>query len=385
MSNAGVGEVETRFFTFGSSGEPFPLSGGGSLDRVVLAYETYGTLSNVASNAVLVFHALTGSQHAAGINRAVPGVGDRWTDDLHVGWWEQLIGPGRAIDTDRWFVVCANYLGGCYGSTGPSSTDPATDRRHGASFPAVGFGDMVDADMRLLDHLGIGRLHAAVGGSTGGFMVLSLATRYPDRVEVVVPVAAGLGATALQIVHNFEQISAIAADPAFAGGAYGDTPPVAGLALARMIGHKTFVSLSAMRTRARNEIVGEALPGGYRLRHTLESYMLHQGTKFVARFDANSYLRIMDAWQSVDLLAEAGAADWDQLFSPCRHQRHLNFSIGSDVCFYPEEQVELAAALTAAGVPNRLVEIASDKGHDAFLVEPERFADDLRHALEEDP
>ncbi len=151
-------------------------------------------------------------------------------------------------------------------------------------------------------------------------MALSLATRHPDRVGVVVPVAAGLGVTSLQVVHNFEQITAITSDPAFAGGEYGAEPPAAGLALARMIGHKTFVSLSAMRTRAREEIV-EGAVHGYRLRHPLESYMRHQGTKFVDRFDANSYLRIMEAWQSVDLLAEAGAADWDTLFGRCRRQR----------------------------------------------------------------
>ncbi len=148
-----------------------------------------------------------------------------------------------------------------------------------------------------------------------------------------------------------------------------------------MIGHKTFVSLSAMRTRARGEIVAGAV-GGYQLRHPLESYMRHQGTKFVGRFDANSYLRIMDAWQSVDLLGEAGVDDWGDLLGRCRDQRWLVFSIDSDVCFYPEEQAELVAALSAAGVPNRLVEIASDKGHDAFLVEPDRFAPELRSTLE---
>jgi homoserine O-acetyltransferase len=242
---------------------------------------------------------------------------------------------------------------------------------------------MVDADLRLLDHLGVERLHATMGGSTGGLMALSLATRYPDRVDIVVPVAAGLGVTSLQVVHNFEQITAITSDPAFAGGEYGAEPPAAGLALARMIGHKTFVSLSAMRTRAREEIVEGAVQG-YRLRHPLESYMRHQGTKFVARFDANSYLRIMEAWQSVDLLAEAGAEDWDSLFGRCRRQRWVQFSIDSDVCFYPEEQAALAAALSAAGVPNRVVEVASDRGHDAFLVETDRFADALRATLEDD-
>lgn len=350
---------------------------------MTVAYETYGTLADDASNAVLVFHALTGSQHAAGVNRAVPGVGDRWTPELHLGWWDHLIGPGRAIDTERWFVVCANYLGGCYGSTGPTSDEPATGCPYGASFPSVGFGDMVDANLRLVEHLGIRRLHAAIGGSTGGFMALSLATRYPDRVDVVVPVAAGLGVTWRQIVHNFEQIAAITADRDFAGGDYRDAPPAAGLALARMIGHKTFVSLDSVAARVRGEVVASARPG-YALRHPLESYMWNQGAKFTARFDANSYLRIMEAWQSVDLLTEAGAGAWSQLFAGCRHQRHLLFTIDSDVCFYPAEQIALATALASAGVPHRLVEVHSDRGHDAFLVEPERFAADIRRGLEGD-
>ncbi len=348
---------------------------------MTLAYETYGALDADGSNAILLFHALSGSQHAAGVNRDVPGLGTLWTEEMHLGWWDGLIGPGRAIDTDRWFVVSANYLGGCYGSSGPPSADPATGRPYGSTFPAVGFCDMVEADLRLLDHLGVGRLHATVGGSTGGLMALSLATRHPDRVGVVIPVAAGLGVTSLQVVHNFEQITAITSDPAFAGGEYGAEPPAAGLALARMIGHKTFVSLSAMRTRAREEIV-EGAVHGYRLKHPLESYMRHQGTKFVDRFDANSYLRIMEAWQSVDLLAEAGAGDWDTLFGRCRRQRWAQFSIDSDVCFYPEEQAALAAALSAAGVPNRVIEVASDRGHDAFLVETDRFAEGLRATLE---
>lgn len=351
------------------------------LDQVTLAYETYGTLAPGAGNAVLVFHALSGSQHAAGVNGAVPGVGDRWTREMRLGWWDGLIGPGRAIDTDRWFVVCANYLGGCYGSSGPTTVDPATGLPYGPTFPTVGFCDMVDADLLLLEHLGVERLHAAVGGSTGGLMALSLATRHPDRIDLVVPVAAGLGVTSLQIVHNFEQITAITSDPAFAGGEYGETQPAAGLALARMIGHKTFVSLEAMRSRARDEIVA-GWADGYRLRHSLESYMRHQGTKFVDRFDANSYLRIMEAWQSVDLLAEAGERRWEDLFARCRQQRWLQVSIDSDVCFYPEEQQALAAALSAAGVRNRVAEIASDKGHDAFLVETDRLAEPLRQALE---
>ncbi len=383
MSDTSIGRVETRFFTFGSPADPFVLQCGAHLDSVTLAYETYGELNVDRSNAIVVFHALTGSQHAAGYNPSVPGLGARWTEETHVGWWDGFIGPGKALDTNRFFVICANYLGGCYGSTGPASIVPAGGARYGASFPNVCFADMVDAHLPLLDHLGIAKLHAVVGGSTGGMMVLSLATRYPDLVDVVIPIASGVRATALQLIHNFEQINAIENDPAFRGGDYYDhDPPDSGLGLARMISHKTFVSLRSLQDRARNEILDHNEgPGTYRLNHVLESYMWHQGQKFVSRFDANSYLRIMHAWQTIDLAAEAGVADVSELFTPCKHQRYMIFSIDSDVCFYPDEQQEMTQFLDLADVPYRWITVHSDKGHDSFLVEPELFAPHLIDTL----
>jgi len=383
VSETSTGRVETRFFTFGSMDQPVRLRNGASLDQVTLAYETYGELDAARSNAIVVFHALTGSQHAAGYNAAVTGPGVRWTEEIHVGWWDGSIGPGKAIDTNRFFVICVNYLGGCYGSTGPASIDLATGRPYGASFPAVSFADMVDAHLPLLAHLGIERLHAAIGGSTGGLMALSLATRHPDKVDIVIPIACGVRATALHLIHNFEQISAIQSDPAFRGGDYYDhDPPSSGLRLARMIGHKTFVSLRAMRDRARDEILDHSEgPGTYRLNHPLESYMWHQGQKFISRFDANSYLRIMQAWQTIDLAAEAGVVDLSELFTACKHQRYMVFSIDSDVCFYPDEQEELVHYLDLADVPHRWITVHSDKGHDSFLVEPELFAPHLFDTL----
>jgi homoserine O-acetyltransferase len=369
-------------FTFGSVEDPVELRSGGRLSSVDVAYETYGTLNGDRDNAVLLFHALTGSQHAAGILDTVPSAGDRWTDEMRVGWWDDFIGPGRALDTDHLFVICANYLGGCYGSTGPSSIDPSTGSPYGSWFPSVSFADMVDAQVRLLGHLGIARLRATIGGSVGGFMAISLATRYPDLVEYVVPVAAGLQVTELQTLHNFEQITAIVTDPHFAGGDYYDGPaPIDGLRLARMIGHKTFVSLDALAERARSEVDADDGPMAYALSNNLESYMWHQGTKFVDRFDANSYLRIMRAWQTFDLLDEAGAGSHDELFAHSRDQRYMVFSIDSDVCFYPQEQRTLAAALKSAGVAHRHITVHSDKGHDSFLLEPELFTPHLRDTL----
>lgn len=374
--------VGTQTFTYGSASAPIGLRGGGSLESVTVAYETYGALNPARDNAVLVFHALTGSQHAAGVITEVPEAGGRWTEEINVGWWDGFIGPGAAMDTDELFVVCANYLGGCYGTTGPSSPDPATGSPYGSSFPQVTFADMVDTQVELIRHLGIERLRAVVGGSVGGFMAVSLATRYPELVDIVIPIASGLRVTELQTLHNFEQVSAIMSDPRFSGGDYyGTAGPRDGLRLARMISHKTFVSLDALAARARSEVAPTSGPDGYVLSSNLESYMWHQGTKFVERFDANSYLRIMEAWQSVDLRAEAGVDSYEDLFSQSGDQRYMVFSIDSDVCFYPEEQRTLSTALKHVGIRHRHITVHSDKGHDSFLTDPQLFAPHVRDTL----
>lgn len=355
--------TETLFHTLK---EPFRLQNGAVLEDVTLAYERYGT----GYETILVFHALTGSQHAAGFNPTVPNLTVEWTDECQEGWWDSFIGPGLALDTERFTVICVNYLGGCYGSTGPSSIDPETGRRYGSSFPEVTLTDLVDSQMQLLSEIGIDRLHGVVGGSVGGLMCLVTATRYPDRVEKVIPMAAGLGVTSLQVIYNFEQMFAITADPAFAGGDYYDGPaPELGLGLARMIGHKTFVSLETMRERAREEVVPGANLGGYQVGHPLESYMFHQATKFVRRFDANTYLRVMEMWQRFDLEREVGA-ETTELLRRCQGQEWLLFTVDSDVCFYPEEQATMHAALMGAGVSARRFTVHSDKGHDSFLIEP---------------
>jgi len=375
------GEVAAKFFTID---EPYRLRSGELLPSVTLAYETYGELNGAKDNAILVFHALTGSQHAAGCNPAVPEADPYWVEEMHSGWWDAFIGPDKALNTDEFFVICANYLGGCYGSTGPASINPTTGTPYGSSFPRVSLIDVVDSQMALLDHLGIETLHAAIGGSVGGMMALSLACRYPDRVRNVVPIAAGLEVTALQRIHIFEQCNAIENDPHFAGGDYYDGPhPDRGLALARMIGHKVFVSLRAMEERAREEIVDRHETGGYiQIVNPIESYMWHQGTKFVKRFDANSYLRIMELWQTFDLVEQADGTDLGSVLSRCRKQRFMVFTIDSDVCYYPDEQEEMVKALKRSGVSVRRVTVHSDKGHDSFLLEPELFAPHLIDVLE---
>ena len=218
-------------------------------------------------------------------------------------------------------------------------------------------------------------------------MCLDLATRYPDRVRIVVPIATGLTTTPLQRLLNLEQIYALERDPRFARGDYYDGPgPVDGLALARMIAHKTFVSLHALEDRARLEVQDPATEEGwYGLSHALESYMLHQGRKFAQRFDANTYLRVLDAWQGFGVSGVPDGGDPAEAFAPCRHQRYLVFSIDSDVCFYPEEQEDLARVLKRAGVECMRITVHSDKGHDAFLVEPQLFTPHLTHTLNSGP
>jgi homoserine O-acetyltransferase len=366
-----VGEVSTRFHTLSG---PFTTQSGETLEEVTLAYELYGEISEARDNVIVVFHAITGSHHAAGVNRHVEGIDGRWTEEVHRGWWDGFIGPGRAMDTDRYAVLCVNYLGGCYGSTGPSSVNPVTGKRYGSMFPRVTLTDIVDSQVRLLDELGIDKVHAVIGGSVGGMMASTFAVRYPERVEVVIPIASGLRTTTLHALLNFEQMMAILRDPNFAGGDYydGDHPDV-GLSIARAIGHKMFVSLSAVSERATGEVIQKIDLGGYEITSPLESYMLHHSEKFVDRFDANTYLIVMRIWQHFDLVKEVGGASMQEVLSRCTDQRWQVFTVDSDVCFYPDEQTEMYNTLLAAGVPTRRFTLHSDKGHDSFLTEPHLY------------
>ena len=378
-----LGEVETKFFNFADRRHPFVFRTGEKLASVTLAYETYGELSPARDNAILVFHALSGSQHAAGVNLSVPGV-KLWTDEMYVGWWDGFIGPGKALDTDKFFVVCANIIGGCYGSSGPASKSPKTGKPYGRSFPTVMVGDIVDSQVRLLDHLGVRKLHAVAGGSLGGMCAINFAVRYPERVGIVIPIASGIEVTILQRILNFEQICAIEEDKFFSAGNYYSGPrPDRGLALARMISHKTFVSLKTMEDRARDEVIRpeEDKDKWYWLSHPVESYLRGQGIKFVKRFDANTYLRIMDAWQRFDLLKDTGKSSFEDVFSVSTKQKYLVFSIDSDASYYPEEQAFFCRELKKSKVPHQHITVHSNKGHDAFLLEPHLFTPHLTYTL----
>ena len=381
MQNS-IEQTKTQFYHFNNQESPFELKCGEHLSSFTLAYEVYGELSEKKDNAVLLFHALSASQHAAGINENVDDLTVEWDKECQIGWWDEFIGPGKALDTNKYFIICANYLGGCYGSTGPGSENPETGRPYGSDFPRVSITDIVKSQIELINDLGINQLHATVGSSLGGLMAISLAAQYPNKVKNVVALASGIKTSVLQRIHNLEQITAIESDKDFSEGNYYDgRHPEKGLALARMIGHKVFISLATLERRASKEIKKEEDSSWYQIQSSIESYMLHQGQKFVKRFDANTYLRILDAWQSFDILKESGFDNFKDMFSRCTHQNYLIFTINSDVCFYPHQQEELRKALSEGGINPMHITVHSEKGHDSFLLEPELFAPHIDYAL----
>ena len=377
-----IEQTKTQFYHFNNKESPFELKSGEHLSSFTLAYEVYGELSEKKDNAVLLFHALSASQHAAGINENVDDLTVEWDKECQIGWWNEFIGPGKALDTNKYFIICANYLGGCYGSTGPGSENPETGIPYGSDFPRVSITDIVKSQIELINDLGINQLHATVGSSLGGLMAISLAAQYPNKVKNVVALASGIKTSVLQRIHNLEQITAIESDKNFSEGNYYDgRNPEKGLALARMIGHKVFISLATLERRASKEIKKEEDSSWYQIQSSIESYMLHQGQKFVKRFDANTYLRILDAWQSFDILKESGFNNFKDMFSRCNHQNYLIFTINSDVCFYPHQQEELRKALSEGGINPMHITVHSEKGHDSFLLEPELFAPHIDYAL----
>lgn len=370
-----MSQVKTQFFNFE---KPYL-----SLPNFRLAYETYGTLNEDKSNAVLLFHAISGSQHASGQNTSLSSECEFWNDECTVGWWDKFIGPGSALDTNDNFVICVNFIGGCYGSTGPSAINPETGKHYGSSFPEISVNDIVDTQRLLLAKLEIPKLKAVVGPSVGCMCALNFACRYPNEVSNVVCVAGGHQISVIQRLHRLEQIRAIELDGDFNGGDYYDSEgPKRGLALARSIAHKTYISLQTLEERAQSSVKTiKQESDRYQLTHPVESYMESQGWKFTERFDPNSYLLFAKAWQKYDLLKDCDASSSADLFSRCSEQKFLIVGIDSDVCFYPEDQLKLAAELRKAGTEVNHITIHSSKGHDAFLLEPELISPAIRSML----
>lgn len=350
--------------TFGES-SPLHLDCGVELARFTLAYQTYGELNAEKSNVVLVCHALTGDQYVAGRH---PVTGKS-------GWWDLMVGPGLPLDTNRYFVICVNVLGGCMGTTGPKEVDPATGKTWGPSFPFVTVADMVRAQVMVLDHLGIDQLFCVIGGSMGGMQVLEWAVSYPERVFSAVPVATAARHSAQNIAFHEVGRQAIMADPEWREGNYllHGTNPHAGLAVARMAAHITYLSEAALRRKFGRKLQDrDALSFGFDADFQVESYLRHQGSTFVDRFDANSYLYITRAMDYFDVAAEHGG----HLASAFRNTpvRFCVISFTSDWLFPTPESREIVHALTAEAANVSFVEVKTDKGHDAFLLdEPEFF------------
>lgn len=338
---------------------PLRLDGGVLLSPVEIAYESYGTLAADGGNAILICHALTGDQHVAS-NHPITG---------KPGWWTRMVGPGKPIDPARHFIVCANVLGSCMGSSGPATVNPATGAPWGMRFPVITIRDMVRAQAMLLDHLGVQRLKAVVGGSMGGMQALSWPATFPDRVEAAVVIASTARHSAQNIAFHEVGRQAVMADPRWNGGAYYDgEPPASGLAVARMAAHITYLSEAGLTEKfGRRLQAREAKSFGFDADFQVESYLRHQGLSFVDRFDANAYLYITRAMDYFDLAEEHGGV----LANAFRgtKARFCLVSFDTDWLYPTRDSRSIVHALNAAGAPVSFVELSSPFGHDAFLLE----------------
>ncbi|MFC7615484.1 homoserine O-acetyltransferase [Actinokineospora soli] len=384
LAAGSAGTVETRHLDLP---DPVTLDCGRELRGVRVAYETYGTLSPARDNAILVCHALSGDAHAAGRSADRPAASTRdgfaaEHRDGALGWWDGMIGPGKAFDTDRYFVISTNLLGGCRGTTGPSSTDPATGAPYGSTFPVITVSDMVRTQRAFLDALGIGRLAAVAGGSLGGMQALEWAVRYPDQVDSIVVIASTHALHPQGVAWNAIAREAITRDPAWRGGDYYGTgsAPDAGMGVARMVGHVTYLSAPALDTK-----FGRRLQFADDLRYTLtepefavESYLRHQADAFVTRFDANTYLTLSRALTYFDLAR--GHDSLDRALAAVT-ARTLLIAFTSDWLYPPAASQEIDAALRALGKPTELHVIDAPYGHDCFLLEEERQTPIVRRFL----
>lgn len=353
-----------QIFTI-SSGQPLTLDSGGVLAPIDIAYRTYGCLDSNKTNAVLVCHALTGDQHISGRN---PITG-------RLGWWQTMVGPDKVIDTNRYFVISSNVLGGCIGTTGPKSTNPKTGKPYGLEFPVITIGDMVRAQARLINYLNIEKLFCVIGGSMGGMQVLQWVSDYPNRVLCAVPIATAAKHSAQNIAFHEVGRQAIMADPNWRGGDYysQNVAPKSGLAVARMAAHITYLSESALQDKfGRNLQNRAAVSFGFDADFQVESYLRHQGSTFVDRFDANSYLYITRAMDYFDLAGQNGGILANAFAET--HARFCSISFTSDWLYPTEENRNIVRALNAVAANVSFVEVESTQGHDAFLLhEPEMF------------
>jgi homoserine O-acetyltransferase len=369
-----VGIVEKKFFTFAEPPDEMVLESGARLGPITLAYETCGTLNADKSNVILILHALSGDSHVAGCYTE---------NDEKPGWWDNMVGPGKGIDTDKYFVICSNILGSCMGSTGPCTINPKTVLPYGLDFPVVTIGDMVKAQKALIDHLGITKLLAAVGGSIGGMQLLEWCIRYPEMVTAGIPLATTTRHSALAIAFNEVGRQAIMADPKWNGGNYYFGPkPNMGLAVARMIGHITYLSDESMRHKFGRRLQDKSdFSFNFDADFQVESYLRYQGKKFVERFDANSFLYITKAADYFDIRKKYGNGSAVKAFSKTA-AKFLVVSFTSDWLYPTYQSRSMVKAMKKNGLDVSFCEIEAEWGHDAFLLSNERLTTLVRGFLE---
>ena len=369
-----VGIVEKQLLIFGEPPDEMVLESGSRFGPITLAYETCGTLNEAKDNVILILHALSGDSHVAGYYSP---------HDDKPGWWDNMVGPGKGIDTDKYFIVCSNIIGSCMGSSGPCSINPKTVLPYGLDFPVVTIGDMVEAQKALIDHLGIKKLLAVVGGSIGGMQVLEWCARYPEMVTAAIPLASTTKHSALAIAFNEVARQAIMADPNWNNGDYYFGPkPDMGLAVARMIGHITYLSDESMRLKFGRRLQDKSdFSFNFDVDFQVESYLRYQGRKFVERFDANSFLYITKAADYYDLGKQHGDGSEVKAFSKMA-AAFLVVSFTSDWLYPTYQSRAMVKALKKNGLDVSFCEIEAEWGHDAFLLPNERLTSVIRGFLE---
>jgi homoserine O-acetyltransferase len=366
-TNQGVGLVQTKYFHFALPPNELILESGEKLGPITVAYETYGKLNDQRSNAILILHALSGDAHAAGFHKG----------DEKPGWWDDMIGPGRAFDTNKYFIICSNVLGGCKGTTGPSSINPKTEKRYGLDFPIISISDMVNVQKHLIDHLEIDQLLSVAGGSMGGMQALEWLISYPDRLRSAIVIATAAKHSPQQIAFHEVGRQAIMADPHWKDGYYyGGHPPAKGLAVARMIGHITYMSEISMAEKFRRRPGDEKLHK-FSVGSEVEDYLYNRGNHFVKRFDANSYLYITKAIDSFDV------SRGKELYEVFKGNKAKVLVLGfkSDWLYPASQSKEIVKACKLTGVDTTYCEIDSTYGHDAFLLEVEEETHLIKHFL----
>ena len=360
FGNDSVGVVKPQSYSFADPPDQMVLESGEKLGPITLAYETYGKLNHAKTNAVLILHALSGDAHVAGFHSP---------EDRKPGWWDFMVGPGKPFDTNKYFIICANVLGGCKGTTGPLSINPATNKPYGLDFPVVTVGDWVETQRKLIDHLGIKKLLNVVGGSVGGMQAIEWTIRFPDRVKTATLLATAARLSAQGIALNEVSRRAIMADPAWRGGNYYESEdrPDAGLSLARMIAHITYLSEESLHQKFGRKLKDREKYGyNFSTEFQVESYLHYQGDAFIKRFDANSYLYISKAIDYYDI-TKGGQIQLDHAFKPAK-AKFLVLSFSSDWLYPSRDSKEIVRALKRNNREVTYCEINTDYGHDSFLV-----------------